>query len=180
MMIPQIALLIAAIFLTGSVAPPTTFITASSLAAEETSAREAENSSGTADALRKIREEWAKRLHEKQLGPLVDLYAPDGLFLIPLGERFTGRDAIRKLCRNTMAIVTSDITMRSIVTESSDSLVYDSGQFEETLTRVADGKKFESHGSYLMVLKKQPNVRWLIAQQVWTGVEPPGLGQPAK
>jgi uncharacterized protein (TIGR02246 family) len=180
MVTPRLLPLIAAVFLTGSLAPAPRSIHAKSFEAEATTARQAENSSATADAIRKIREDWAKRLHEKQLESLVDLYAPDGVFLIPAGERFTGRDAIRELCRNTMAIMTSDITMRSIASESSGSLAYDTGQFEETLIRVSDGKKFDSHGSYLMVLKKQPDGRWLIAQQMWSGVEPPGLGQPGK
>jgi uncharacterized protein (TIGR02246 family) len=180
MVTPRLLPLIAAVFLTGSLAPAPRSIHAKSFEAEATTARQAENSSATADAIRKIREDWAKRLHEKQLESLVDLYAPDGVFLIPSGERFTGRDAIRELCRNTMAIMISDITMRSIASESSGSLAYDTGQFEETLIRVSDGKKFDSHGSYLMVLKKQPDGRWLIAQQMWSGVEPPGLGQPGK
>lgn len=139
-----------------------------------------EDPSSAADAIAKVREDWAKRLRAKQLEPLVDLYAADGVFLIPNGQRFAGRDAIRELCRNTMAMMTSDISLRSIVTESSGDLAYDSGQFDETLTRVSDGNKFESHGSYLTVLKKQLNGSWLIVQQAWTGVEPPGLSTPAK
>jgi ketosteroid isomerase-like protein len=180
MLIPRLLPLVTTVFLAGNLTPVPTSVDSNSSRAIAASARQAENSSATADAIRKVREEWAKRLREKQLEPLVDLYAPGGVFLIPTGERFAGRDAIRELCRNTMAVMTSDITLRSLVTESSGSLAYDSGQFEERLIRVSDGKKFESHGSYLMVFKRQPEGPWLIAEQVWTGVEPPGLGQAGR
>lgn len=151
-----------------------------SLAKESTKSREAEKTGGETDAFAKIREEWAKNLRAKQLEPLVDLYATDAVFLTPTGERIAGRDAIRELCRKTMAMLTSDITLRSAVTDYSETLAYDSGEFSETLISVADGSKSESHGSYLMVFKKQSDGRWLIVEQVWTGILPPGLDHPAK
>jgi uncharacterized protein (TIGR02246 family) len=123
-------------------------------------------------AIAKIREEWAMDLHTKQLEPLVMLYAPDAVFLQPTGERIVGRDAIRELCRKVMAAMTSDIHFRSAVTEHSGNLAYDSGEYSEALVSVADGSKSDAHGSYLMVFKRQPDGKWLILEQVWTGIPP--------
>lgn len=131
-----------------------------------------QQSSSAQDGIAKIRLDWARDLHEKRLDELTMLYAPDAVFLQPDGQRITGRPAIRDLCKNLMAMFTSDLTFHSINTESSGSLAYDSGEFYETLTKVADGSKSESRGSYLMVFKRQADGNWLIAQQMWSGTEP--------
>jgi uncharacterized protein (TIGR02246 family) len=131
-----------------------------------------DKSSSATEAIAKIREEWAKDLHAKQLEPLVMLYAPDAVFLQPTGERIVGREAIRELCRKVMAAMTSDISLRSAVTEHSGDLAYDSGEFSETLVSVTDGSKTDARGSYLMVFKRQADGRWLILEQVWTGIPP--------
>jgi len=124
------------------------------------------------EAIAKVRAEWAQDLHEKQFDKIVQLYAPDAAFLLPSGDRIVGRQAIRDLMKNIMSIFTSEITLNSMVVEHSGTLAYDSGTFSETLVKVSDGSKTESKGSYLMVLKRQADGNWLIAQQVWTGTEP--------
>jgi ketosteroid isomerase-like protein len=129
-------------------------------------------SSSVQDTIAKIRSEWARDMHEKRPEELVLLYAPDAVFILPNGERVTGRQDIRELCKKVMAIFTSDLTFHSISSEDSVNLAYDSGDYRETLLRLADGSTLHSQGSYLMVFKRQPDGKWLIAQQVWTGSEP--------
>jgi uncharacterized protein (TIGR02246 family) len=146
-----------------------------SLAGERMQTKQADTPPSETAAIAKIRDEWAKNLHTKQLEPLVNLYATQAAFLTPTGERIVGQDAIRELCRKTMTIMTSDIALRSAVTDQSGSLAYDSGEFSETLVSVADGSKSESHGSYLMVFKRQADGQWLIVEQVWRGIVPPRL-----
>jgi uncharacterized protein (TIGR02246 family) len=128
--------------------------------------------SGTADDIAKIRSEWAKALHAKQLDQILLLYAPDAVFLPPSGERVTGRPAIRDLTKKIMETFTSDISLHSIAMEHSGSLAYDSGDFAETLITVADGAKIEAQGNYLMIFKRQPEGNWLILEQAWTEVVP--------
>jgi uncharacterized protein (TIGR02246 family) len=142
-----------------------------SSAARRAAAGDEKSTSATA-AIAKIREEWAKDLHTKQLEALAMLYAPDAVFLQPTGERIVGREAIRELCGKVMAAKTSDIPLHSAVTEHSGNLAYDSGEFSETLVSVADGSRSDAHGSYLMVFKRQPDGKWLILEQVWTGIPP--------
>ena len=129
-------------------------------------------SSGAADAIALVRDEWVKDLHDKQLDRFVMLYTPDAAFLPPNGERISGRPAIRDLTRNVMGIYTSSLVFHSITVEHSGDLAYDSGDFRETLLKLSDGSTSEGKGNYLMVFKRQPDGKWLIAQQVWTESAP--------
>src|SRR5215469_6032265 len=131
-----------------------------------------QQSSSVQDGIAKIRLDWARNLHEKHLDQLVMLYAPDAVFLSSDVGRVTGREAIRELSKNIMATFTSDLTFHSIKTENSGDLAYDSGEFSETLVKLADGSKTEDHGDYVMVFKRQPDGNWLITQQMWTGPPP--------
>ena len=124
--------------------------------------------SDVADAIAKIRAEWSKDLHDKRLDQIVMLYTPDAVFLPPNGARITGRAAIRELTKAAMDTFTSDLAFQSLVTDSSDTLAYDSGEFRETLVTVSDGSLSHGQGNYLMVFKRQADGSWLIAQQVWT------------
>ena len=132
-----------------------------------------QQSSSVEDGIAKIRLDWARDLREKRLDQIGMLYTPDAAFISPDVGRVTGRAAIRELCKNVMATFTSDLTFHSIKTENSGDLAYDSGDFRETLTQLADGSKSDDQGNYLMVFKRQPDGTWLIAQQMWAG-PPPG------
>lgn len=129
----------------------------------------AQKSSNDSDPLAKIRTEWAAGMLNKQPDKVAMLYAEDAAFLKPDGARITGRPAIRDLCKTMMAIFTSDITFHTVASERSGDLAYDSGNYTETLTSVSDGSKMTPSGTYLMVLKRQPNGAWLITQQMWSG-----------
>jgi ketosteroid isomerase-like protein len=124
--------------------------------------------------LAKLREAWVHDLKTKQLESILKFYAPDAAFLQPSGERITGPVGLRALFQNIMATFNSDLTLHSQNLETSGSLAYDSGDFEESLTAIATGAKINSKGSYVIIFKRQPNGRWQIVQQVWTGTPPPG------
>jgi len=129
-------------------------------------------SSADSDAIAKLRDEWVRDLHSKQLDQIANLYTEDAVFMQPDGQRVVGRPAIRELCKNIMAAFTSDITLNIIRNEISGNLAYESGTFSELLTSTSDGKKMESTGAYVMMFIRQPNGFWLISEQAWTGVEP--------
>jgi uncharacterized protein (TIGR02246 family) len=134
--------------------------------------RASEDPSTDSDPIARLRAEWVKDLHTKQLEQIAALYTEDAVFMQPTGERVMGRVAIRELCRNIMATVTSDITLHSVVNERSGNLAYQSGDFSETLANVSDGKQLKSSGGYVMIFRRQPNGTWLIAEQVWTSASP--------
>jgi uncharacterized protein (TIGR02246 family) len=120
----------------------------------------------------RLRAEWVKDLHTKQLDQIAALYAEDAEFLLATGTRVSGRAAIRELCKNVMATMTSDITLHTATSERSDNLAYDSGDYSETLTSVADGTITPYKGTYVMIFRRQSNGAWVIAEQVWTDASP--------
>jgi uncharacterized protein (TIGR02246 family) len=130
-------------------------------------------SSSVPDEIAKVRSQWADDLRNKRLEEITALYAPDAAFLSGDVGRVTGRSAIHDLCKKVMAAVDSHIVMRSVRTEHSGDLAFDSGDFEETLTKLADRTSQNAKGSYLMVLKRQPDGKWLIVEQMWIEVKPP-------
>jgi uncharacterized protein (TIGR02246 family) len=128
----------------------------------------------TIAAIAKIRDAWVQDLRTKQLEPILKFYASDAVFLPANGERITGSTALRALFQNVMATFNSDLTLHSQNLETSGDLAYDSGDFQEVLTTIATGAKINSKGSYIMILKRQPDGSWKITQHAWMGTPPPG------
>jgi uncharacterized protein (TIGR02246 family) len=127
-----------------------------------------------ADEIAKVRSQWADDLRNKRLEEITALYAPDAAFLSGDVGRVTGRPAIHDLCKKVMAAVNSNIVLHSVRTEHSGDLAFDSGDYEETITKASDGTSQNAQGSYLMVLKRQSDGKWLIVEQMWTDSTPPG------
>lgn len=125
-----------------------------------------------AEEVARIREQWVRRFSAKQLDAVMELYAPDAVFLTGGGERITGAPAIRQLIKGAMDSVTVDLRLQSVKIEDSGKLAYDSGDYTETMTLIASGKKYPARGSYLMIFKRQPDGKWLILEHAWTGKEP--------
>jgi uncharacterized protein (TIGR02246 family) len=125
---------------------------------------------GVASDIAKVRTDWTRALYSKQLDRIAILYAPDAVFLSPTGDRFTGRPAIRDLCKKAMDTYTSDINLHSIVAGHSGDLAYDSGDFRETEVTISNGTGKDLQGSYLMLFQRQADGHWLILEQVWTQV----------
>lgn len=120
----------------------------------------------------KVRDQWVQFLNAKQLGPLMTLYAPDAVFLQPSGERITGTPSIRSLTQKIWDAFTPDISMRAVTTRVACDMAYEEGDFHETLTSASTGAKQQTQGQYLMIFKRDSHGKWLIVQQVWTGMEP--------
>jgi uncharacterized protein (TIGR02246 family) len=122
-----------------------------------TAAPDPQSSPTNSPEIARLRAEWVKDLHTKQLDQIAALYAEDAEFLLATGTRVSGRAAIRELCKNVMATMTSDITLRTATRERS-----------ENLTSVADGTVTPYKGTYVMIFRRQANGAWVIAEQVWT------------
>jgi uncharacterized protein (TIGR02246 family) len=112
--------------------------------------------------------QWAEYWRQKQLDKVIALYAPDAVFLTGTGDRFSGREAIRAVFKTAMQGHTSDLTPRSLVTEISGNLAYDSGDYLETIIPASGVAKTELKGNYVIVFKRQPSGKWLIIEHVWT------------
>jgi len=112
--------------------------------------------------------QWAEYWRQKKLDAVVALYAPEAVFLTGTGDRFSGREAIRAIFKTAMEGHTSELTPRSLVTEVSGNLAYDSGDYLETMTPASGVAKTELKGNYVIVFKRQGNGKWLIIEHVWT------------
>jgi uncharacterized protein (TIGR02246 family) len=124
--------------------------------------------SAIAAKLSQVCGQWARYWRQEQLDNVVALYAPDAVFLTGTGDRISGRSAIQALFKTAMEGHTSDLTPRSLVTEVSGNLAYDSGDYMETIISASGVAKTELKGNYVIVFKRQPNGRWLIIEHVWT------------
>ena len=123
--------------------------------------------------------QWAEYWRQKQLDNVVALYAPDAVFLTGTGDRISGRNAIRALFKTAMQGHTSDLTPRSLITEISGNLAYDSGDYLETIIPASGVAKTELKGNYVIVFKRQRNGKWLIIEHVWTD-KPAQVGRSHK
>jgi len=127
-----------------------------------------QRSADSREELSKISEQWARLWSEKQLDQVIELYASDAVFLTSTGDRTAGKAAIRELFKKALEANTSKLAVRSITTEVSGNLAYDSGDYRETIAPALEGAKREGQGNYLVVYRKEKDGRWLIVQHMWT------------
>jgi uncharacterized protein (TIGR02246 family) len=113
---------------------------------------------------------WGSDWSAKKLDHVLSLYAPDAIFFTTDGARFAGVPAIRDFFQKTLASNDANIQMHRVATEQSGNLAYESGSYTETI--VSGGHATDYQGHYLLVLRNQ-NGRWLIAEQMWTGAPSP-------
>jgi len=121
------------------------------------------------DGFARLREEWARNLHQKRVDASVAEYAPDAEFIEEDGQRVKGTAALKQLYETITKTFDSDLTFTSVRVEVSGDLAYDSGTYQETLVTRASGARQNMRGSYLTVYRRGKAGAWLIVQQVWTG-----------
>ncbi len=125
-------------------------------------------------------QEWAKQWSAGHLEETLALYTPDAVFFTGEGGRVAGQTAIRALFQKWLDASTATIQLHSLGSESSGDLAYDSGDYTETITfktamgSTPAGAKVNYVGYYLLVLKRQADGKWLIAQHMWTGAPAEG------
>ena len=122
-----------------------------------------------ADPFEKLRQEWARDLHEKRVEAATALYAPYAVFVQPDGARVKGSAAIRKLYDKVTSTFDSSLNFSSERVEISGELAYDSGTYTETLVTRATHKSILSKGSYLTIYRKGKDRNWKIVEQMWAG-----------
>jgi ketosteroid isomerase-like protein len=148
----------------------------------------AQTPSDSAKETARIREQWVKNWNAKKLGPILEFYAQDAVLLPSTGLRIQGRDAIGDYLKQVMEMSTGNLSVKSISTEDSGKLAYDSGSFQDTVkgggsgiggkagvggkAGFGGGGSREVNGSYLIVLKRGPDGKWLIEQHASTEVSP--------
>jgi uncharacterized protein (TIGR02246 family) len=120
-----------------------------------------------------VSQQWAGYWNAKNLDATLTLYAPEPVFLPASGERWEGMAAIRKNFAKALKKFDPRLSLRSLKSETSGNLAYDSGTFDEVLAPAKGGKAIRAKGNYLFVfLRKDRRSDWKILEQVWAEFDP--------
>lgn len=115
---------------------------------------------------------WAKAWNEKSMLLLLQLYAPDPVFLPASGERWTGKDVIAAHFWQGLSAFDPHLTLHSKRSITSGDLAFDSGTFDETATAKDGSHPTKLSGNYLFIFQRQPDGRWKILEQSFTEFDP--------
>lgn len=129
-------------------------------------------SAAQARDLADLSQRWSGYWNAKNLDETMALYAPDAVFLPPVGKAWHGTAEIRKRCAGVLAVYEPHIELTSRHSEKSGSLAFDSGTYEETLNPVKGGRSVHAKGSYLFLFKRGRDGRWRILEQSWNETVP--------
>jgi ketosteroid isomerase-like protein len=119
-----------------------------------------------------ISQQWAGYWNAKNIKALMTLYAPEPVFHSTVGATWDGAAQIRKGFAGILKNYDPDITLHSLRSQTSGTLAYDSGTYDETIARVKGGAPIKARGSYLFLFQKQKRGGWKILEQTWTEREP--------
>ena len=119
-----------------------------------------------------ISQQWAGYWNAKNLDAVMTLYAPEPTFMPTVGEAWVGTTSIRREFAGVLAVYDPHIVLHSLRSESSGTLAYDSGTYDETVAPVKGGAPIQASGSYLFLFQKQKHGGWKILEQTWTEREP--------
>lgn len=147
------------------------FATSILLACAITGSAQSSNSPASAESanvFRRLREEWASHLRQKQIEASVEMFAPDADFLPPDGTRIHGTAELRKLYQSVTAAFDSDLIFDSSRVEISGDLAYDTGSYREQLTERTTNKPHMLTGTYLTIYRRDSANHWRIVEQAWT------------
>jgi ketosteroid isomerase-like protein len=119
-----------------------------------------------------VSQQWAGYWNAKNMKAVIALYAPEPVFHPTVGPTWEGTVSIRRNFAALLKDFDPDITLHSVRSETSGTLAYDSGTYNETIARVKGGAPIKARGSYLFLFQKQKRGGWKILEQTWTEREP--------
>jgi uncharacterized protein (TIGR02246 family) len=118
---------------------------------------------------------WAAAWSARNIDAIIELYAPEPVFLANSGERWSGIDEIRTNFATGLSEFTPKLTLQSKRSAASGTLAYDSGTYDEIITPVRGGGVSAVRGNYLFVFQRQKNGEWKILEQTFTQYDPSKL-----
>jgi uncharacterized protein (TIGR02246 family) len=123
----------------------------------------------TADeaAIRAASQEWSNAASSRDLEKAVSFYADDATYNPPSAPLAAGKDAIRKVWTNIVAVPGINLRWMSSKVEvaRSGDLAYDTGAYTVTKND-ASGAPVTSKGKYVVVWKKQTDGKWKVIQDI--------------
>lgn len=112
-----------------------------------------------------VSQEWAGYWNAKNLDGTINMYAPEPTFLPTIGKAWDGTAAIRANFAGLLKSFDPHITLHSLKTDSSGTLAYDTGSYDEVIDRVKGGAPIYAHGHYLFLFQHQKRGGWKILEQ---------------
>jgi uncharacterized protein (TIGR02246 family) len=127
----------------------------------------ADNRAADEAAIRAASKEWSNAASSRNLEKAVSFYADDATYNPPGAPLAAGKDAIRKVWTNIVAIPGGNLRWETTKVEvaRSGDLAYDTGAY--TLTKNdASGNAVTTKGKYVVVWKKQADGNWKVIQDI--------------
>ena len=115
---------------------------------------------------------WAAAWSAKDMDAIMQLYAPEPVFLANSGERWEGVDTIRTNFAMGLSEFTPRRKLHSARSASSGNLAYDSGTYDEIIMPMRGGGVSAVRGNYLFVFQRQKDGAWKILEQTFTQYDP--------
>ncbi len=118
-------------------------------------------------AIRAASQEWSNAASSRDLEKAVSFYAEDATYNPPGAPLAAGKDAIRKVWTNIVAVPGINLrwTTSKVEVARSGDLAYDTGAYTVTKND-AGGKPVTTKGKYVVVWKKQADGKWKVIQDI--------------
>ncbi len=117
-------------------------------------------------------EEWVRLWNAGQFDQVMELYAPDALYLPARHHPIFGRGHIREYLLGPAQPTTTDFTLDTQFIQLSGDLVYDVGRYSIAFPQ-ADGSKKLDRGRYLVIWTKVAPGDWrILVYAAWSSDEP--------
>lgn len=118
-----------------------------------------------AAAIGKVRDSYASAFKAGDAGALAALYTADAQVMNNLQATVTGTQGIEAANKNLADLASRDIVVTPEKTDISGDMAYDRGTYKMTLTPKTGAPTVEE-GRYLVVLKRQPDGSWKVAENI--------------
>jgi uncharacterized protein (TIGR02246 family) len=117
-------------------------------------------------------EEWMALWNSGQFDKVMELYAPDALYLPSRHDPLFGRKRISEYLRPPMLRGATDFTLETEFIQLSGDLVYDVGRYSVSLP-LEDGGTQRDRGRYLVVWQQQGSADWrILVFSAWSSDQP--------
>jgi ketosteroid isomerase-like protein len=150
----------------------------------------AASSASSADMVEiaRLREQWLHHWNAGNLQAILQSYAPEAVLLPANGQRVSGRDAIAKYWQQALASGMGTLSLEPLSSGQAGALAYESGRLKYTAAGAPPNQPHQVspsasagppghpvEGNYLVVLRREPDGRWLILQHAFTEAVMKGL-----
>jgi uncharacterized protein (TIGR02246 family) len=125
-------------------------------------------------AIREADAAWLNAITTKELEKTLSFWADDGVTMEPGRPIIVGKDAVRKMWQEFLAMpdVSLTWTTTQIVVAKAGDIAYQHGTYEFSM-KDSKGKPIQEKGKYLTVWRKQADGAWKVSIDIHNSDGPP-------